>query len=61
MSSKEEISCKLFDIRKWIPEFSIGKSVFFPLFLINGQIIVFAVTNYHKNVQLLEPRKKFIY
>ena len=38
MSSKEEISCKLFDIRKWIPEFSIGKSVFFLLFLINGQL-----------------------
>lgn len=35
MSDKKEIFCKLFDIRKWIPEFSIGKFILFSFFIIN--------------------------
>lgn len=38
MSNTEEILCKLFDIRDWIPEFSIGKSIFFFRLLINRQV-----------------------
>lgn len=40
MNDSKENFCKLFDIQKWIPEFSIGKFIQY-FFLVNKNKIIF--------------------